>query len=166
MVSKKYSHTSIKLAKSYQSPNTIDIPESYRSFLDKKICEYGSFSFYVNRLIARYSHLILDGNIKPDKGVKTLYQDKGLNLYHEKFRCYDKSDWSVLKILANCLNVSRCLLVVMFIEFDMIGLEGKVVTTNSFKSFAYQELYNPKKSTLIRTKINFAATFNPKTGKG
>ena len=165
MKKKNYTHTYINLknAKYSLSPNTVEIPEMYRGFLIKRMSEYVTFNFYIHKLIAKYSYLILEGKIKSYKGIKTLYQDKGLNLFPVKFRNYDDSDWSVLKILANCLNVSRCKLIVMLIEFDMAGIEGKIVATKKSAILGYRELYNPQKSTLTRTKINFVTLFNPKT---
>ena len=163
MKKKNYTHTYINLknAKYSLSPNTIKIPEMYRSFLVKRISEYITFNFYVHKLIVKYSYLILEGKIKPYTGIKTLYQDKGLNLFPVKFRNYDDSDWSVLKILANCLNVSRCKLIVMLIEFDMAGIEEGIVATNKSTDIGYQELYNFQKSILLRTKI----IFNLRNGK-
>ena len=154
MKTKHYTHTYINLSQSYQSPNTVKIPESYRDFISLKISKHASFNLYVHILIKKYKHLILDGKIKPYKGVKTLYQDKGLNLFSKKFRNYDASDWSVLKILANCLNVSRCKLVVMLIKFDMAGIEEGIVATQSTANFGYKELFIPQRQLLIRTKIN------------
>ena len=154
MKTKNYSHTYINLSKSYQSPNTVKIPESYRNFISLKIEKNTSFNLYIHILIKKYKHLILDGKIKPYKGVKTLYQDKGLNLFSKKFRNYDVSDWSVLKILSNCLNVSRCKLVVMLIEFDMAGIERSTVATQSSTNFGFKELFIPQRQLLIRTKIN------------
>ena len=48
-------------------------------------------------------------------------------LFPKKFRVYEDNDWSILKILANCLNVSICKLVVILIEFDIVSGKKRII---------------------------------------
>ena len=108
-----------------------------------------------------YSHLIRDGKLKPNLELKTKYQEKGIGFNIECFRPFDDSDWSVLRILANDLNVSRCYLIAMFIELDMVGLvddiemwnNTNIVITNKTIYSGFRELYIPQKRLIRRTII-------------
>ena len=160
MKSKKYEHTVIdtKNIKYSLTPNTIEIPENYRNFLVQRVAVYGKFNYYIHCLIKMYSYMILDGKLKPNKKIKTVYQERGLGLIPKRYRDYADGDWSQLKILARCLNVSVCKLVTMLIGFDMVGIEKKIVTTNH----GFKELYKPNNSTIIRSKIYYPIRIKPK----
>ena len=158
-----YTHFEIPVEKAiYSTPCTLWIPKNYEIFINSKLLIYKRFKCYLHYLILRCAPLIREGKIKPNLELKVKYQEKGIGFNIECFRPFRYSDWSVLKILANSLNVSRSCLVAMFIEMDMAGLVeeidmknyNEIVITNSNSTLGFRELYIPKMDYIKRTIIH------------
>ena len=164
-----YTHYDIPISKAkYSTPCTLWIPKRYEKFVNYRLSKFLKFNCYVHFLIVNYSHLIREGKLKPYLGVKTMYQEKGIGFNIECFRPFKDSDWSLLKILANSLNISRCCLVAMFIELDINenAKEEKInklniVITNQSCITCFRELYIPKFNLLRRTIIYKYSSFSP-----
>ena len=151
-----YTHFEIPVSNiKFSSPCTLWVPKKQEDFVKFRLLKFSKFNCYVHFLIENYSYMIREGKWKPNLQIKTMYQEKGIGFNIENFRPFEDSDWSVLKIQANSLNVSRCYLVAMFIELDMARMEENIVITKPTYIIGFRELYNPQKGLLIRTKINF-----------
>ena len=157
-----YTHSDIPISKAkYSTPCTLWIPKKYEKFVSYRLSKFLKFNHYIHFLIVNYSNLIREGKLKPNLELKTKYQEKGIGFNIECFRPFDDSDWSVLKILANSLNVSRCCLFAMFIELDMAGVvdemelknKNVIVITKPYINSGFREIYIPHLKILRRTII-------------
>ncbi|MCB1177985.1 MAG: DUF1564 family protein [Leptospiraceae bacterium] len=100
--------------------STLKIPKSLYTQMARK---YGTRKVRgtLRYLLNRYRGYLAVGYLPWSGKVKTLYQDKGLDLINLKFRP-NNEDWTELSIIAFSLGVTKCWLFSHLLKLDFFGI--------------------------------------------
>ncbi len=100
-----------------KTSSAFGIPEELVPVLNRKILQHKGLRSYLRSLLTKLRSKCYDGQLPQGNGVKTRYQEEGLNLQYFSFKP-DNGDWSELRLLAFAHGVSMTQFFVFLLKLD------------------------------------------------